>query len=99
LSVAFSSDSQHIVSGSRDSTIRMWDIIKRKKVTLIDQFVISMDGWISIADAELLIWIPAQYRKCLHHPSNIWIAGQNETCLDFFQFVHGKNWTSCYLPV
>jgi WD40 repeat protein len=98
-SVAFSPNGQHIVSGSFDNTIRMWDIIKTKEVALTDQFVISVDGWISAADGKLLIWIPGQHRKCLHRPSNIWIAGKNETHLDLSQFVHGKNWSSCYLPL
>ena len=101
-SVAFSPDGQHIVSGSFDYTICMWDITKVKsepRVTFTDQSVISIDGWISAASGELLIWIPGQHRRCLHHPSNIWIAGRNETSLDLSQFVHGKNWSNCYLPI
>jgi hypothetical protein len=58
-----------------------------------------MDGWIPAASGELLIWILGQHKTCLHHPSNIWIAGKNKTSLDLSQFVHGKNWSSCYLPV
>ena len=99
-SVAFSPDGQHIVSGTIDATIRIWDITKEGRkhgVVLTDQSVISMNGWISAAGGELLIWIPGQQRRCLHRPSNTWIAGQNETCLDLSKFVHGQNWSSCYL--
>lgn len=70
-------------------------LITTTQVNFTDQSVIDEDGWICGNEGELLMWIPPVYRKNLHRPSNIWIAGKNETRLDLSKFVHGCGWKSC----
>jgi hypothetical protein len=69
--------------------------ISTKHVNFTDQSIINEEGWICGNDGELLIWIPLIHRAHLHHPSNIWVAGKHETCLDLSMFVHGYSWTTC----
>jgi hypothetical protein len=62
------------------------------------QSVISRDGWIYGKEGELLFWIPALHRGCLHRPGTVWAAGGTglETRLDLSKFVHGSDWAKVY---
>ena len=64
-------------------------------VDIADHSMINNDGWICGRNEELLMWIPPLHRIGLHHPSNIWVAGQHETRLDLSTFVHGQMWSTC----
>lgn len=66
-----------------------------RHVDFTDHSVVNKEGWICGRNGELLIWIPETHRANLHHPSNIWVAGKNETRLDLSTFVHGRRWASC----
>ena len=63
-----------------------------------DHSIINEDGWICGNSGELLIWIPLIHRAHLHRPSNIWVAGKNETRMDLSTFVHGHRWATCINP-
>ena len=98
-SMRFSSDGQETYP-STDKSIHVLDAKPESLITLIqvnftDQSVIEDDGWIHGNKGELLMWIPALHRTSLHRPSNVWVAGKNETCLNLSKFVHGHSWIRC----
>jgi WD40 repeat protein len=100
LSVAFSPDGQHIVSGSADQTIRVSKVTIGKTETtndvdLLDRSTINDEGWICDIKGELLMWVPSVHRECLHRPSTIWISGKRKTILNLSNFVHGRSWATC----
>jgi hypothetical protein len=64
-------------------------------VDFTNHSIINADGWICGSNGELLIWIPLIHRAHLHHPSNVWVAGKYETCMDLSAFVHGHSWATC----
>jgi len=99
-SVAFSPDGQHIVSGSGDQAIRLWNAITGETETtgqfnLTNQSKINAEGWMCGSNDELLMWIPPLHRANLHRPSNVWVSGEHKTRLDLSTFVHGHGWSTC----
>jgi WD40 repeat protein len=99
-SVAFSPDGQHIVSGSDDHAIRLWNAVAGKtetsgEVDFTDQSQMNHEGWICGSNGELLMWIPPLHRTGLYHPGNLWILAENETHLDLSNFKHGDSWSTC----
>src|SRR6266702_5045764 len=66
-----------------------------RHVDFTDHSVINEEGWICGSEGELLMWIPPPHRAHLHRPSNIWVAGEHETRIDFSTFVHDRSWTTC----
>ena len=64
-------------------------------VDFTDQSRINDEGWICGSNGELLMWILPLHRAHLHRPSNIWIAGEHETCVDLSNFAHGQRWATC----
>src|SRR6266702_2714379 len=98
-SVALSPDDQRITSSERGS-IRILNATTGNTVTtrhpdFTDHSIINDEGWICGSNGELLMWIPLIHRTHLHRPSNIWVAGKHETCMDLSTFVHGRSWTTC----
>ena len=98
-SMGFSLDGQKTVP-SIDKSIHLLDskqesLLTLTQVSFTDQSVISADGWIYGSEGKLLIWIPVLHRANLHRPSNVWVAGRHETCLDLSKFVHGHSWIRC----
>ena len=98
-SVVLLPDGQRIVSSGQGS-IRMLNATigkteTNRHVDFTDDSKINNEGWICGSNGELLMWIPLIHRKHLHRPSNIWVAGENETRVNLSNFVHGHSWTTC----
>lgn len=105
-SVAFSQDSRYIVSGGRDSIIRVWDVSdlgdeNGKKVMTegLPEFRDDseiIDGWAHGPNGELLFWVPSWNREGLARPRNTVVMGKGANKLDFTRWVHGEDWWKCY---
>jgi len=98
-SVAFSPDGQCIIS-SECGSIRVLNATTGNTVTtrpaeFTDHSIINDEGWICGSNGELLVWIPLIHRAHLHRPSNLWVAGEYETRIDFSTSVHGPSWNTC----
>ena len=89
---------QDTASGSGDCVIHVESIVIEdfETIQFTDRSLVDGDGWICGEQKELLLWIPALHRPCLHRPSTVWISGEHETRLDFSKFVHGSNWGRLY---
>jgi WD40 repeat protein len=99
MSVTFSPDG-HVVSGSHDWTIRLSNVTIGKTesaddVDLTEHFAINDEGWICGSKGELLMWIPSAHREYLHRRSTVWISGGRGTILNFSNFTHGRDWSTC----
>jgi WD40 repeat protein len=96
-SVAFSPDGQHTSSASGDCANHVTNTVTEGSIFhFSDQSLINGDGWICGEEKELVLWIPDVYRRCLHRPSTVWVAGGHETRLDLSKFAHGSNWATVY---
>jgi len=72
-SVAFTNDSRFIVSGSDDTTICKWGV--RAACQLVSErckdpiaalaSATLKDGWLVGSSGELILWVPAEYRRYL----------------------------------
>ena len=69
--------------------------VTTRQVDFTDNSIINDEGWICGGNGELLVWIPLIHRGHLHRPSNVWVAGQYETCMNLSTFEHGHSWISC----
>ena len=97
-SVGFSSDGKQMLSEDKPIFVLnsvTVSLITTTQVSFTDQSVIDNDGWICGDKGELLMWIPPLHRQCLHRPSNIWVVGKHEACLNLSNFVHGSSWMRC----
>jgi len=102
-SAAFSP--HRIVSGSTNDTIRVCNAFDMTRATnaanqipFTDSSMIDDDGWVrASSDDDVFLWIPPVHRRCLHRPSNVWIAGSYETRLNFSNFAYGQQWAACYI--
>ena len=102
-SVAFSSDGQCIVSSEPRlvcvcANSMTGDTVTTSSPSFTDHSIINDEGWICGSNGELLMWIPLIHRSHLHRPSNVWVAGEYETCMDLSTFVHGPSWITCIGP-
>jgi len=102
ISIAFTPDSHSVVSGSADRTIRVrdrtraviaypasdGDVVTSLRATILD------NGWLQSPSAELLLWVPTDYRLYLHaHASSPRVV----VSFDKRGWHRGQSWTSCWL--
>ncbi|KAI5117482.1 hypothetical protein M0805_003363 [Coniferiporia weirii] len=63
-SVAYSPDGRHIVSGSEDNSLRIWDPSTFSASLLQNvRKEISDDGWLRDTEGHLLLWVPHKYHS------------------------------------
>ncbi|KAI0262796.1 WD40-repeat-containing domain protein [Gloeopeniophorella convolvens] len=53
------------------------------------------NGWIRGKGEEYLFWVPPMHRHGLRLPNTLDTIGNEETAIDFRNFVHGSSWTRC----
>ncbi|KIJ58844.1 hypothetical protein HYDPIDRAFT_101869, partial [Hydnomerulius pinastri MD-312] len=95
-SVAYSPDGQHIVSGSSDKTIRIWNA-STGQLSLGDWCPKDNNGWICTPGGSVICWIPHWARNIISDQRNtVVIDHQQATKVDFTDFVYGKSWTQCW---
>ncbi|CCA76372.1 hypothetical protein PIIN_10365 [Serendipita indica DSM 11827] len=95
-SVAFSPDGQHIVSGSKDQTVRITDTSTTEDSIhlLPNQYCrVSDDGWLLRPSSQRLFWVPSQFRAGMERPGARIIGQVQRLGVDTTQFVHGEEWT------
>jgi len=95
-----------LVSGSSDSTIRVWDIeaaqVRPADSSMDVKEVVErrglQDGWLLDQAGELLLWVPSEYRACLKLPScRVLIATHRVEIRTEGTLHRGENWTKCWL--
>lgn len=100
-SVAFSPDGEHILSGSNDKTIHVFDVrTAASSGSALGGFRSSsrlVNGWMENSSTELLFWVPPAYRTGLWRPNSTMVIGRQTTRLDLTQFVHGRDWARCHI--
>ena len=93
-SVAFSSDGTHIVSGSSDTSVRMWDLEYDGL-----HFLSTPQHWIeSLPQQDRLMWVPSEVCGVLHYPPNLVISRKGSVAVDFRHSKIGTAWAECYTP-
>ncbi|KZP18430.1 WD40 repeat-like protein [Athelia psychrophila] len=99
-SVAFSPNGKHIVSGSTDKTIQIFNTHAGASSSSVQGFKSSsrlVNGWMQNSPNELLFWVPPAYRTGLWRPNSTVVISRHTTRLDLTEFVHGRNWARCYV--
>jgi len=103
-SVAFTRDGKFIVSGSDDTTIRKWDIraacrsleCSTDPVAALESAILK-NGWLVGSSGELILWVPADYRKYLQVDPALLIDRSRVVIRVGENGLHaGVNWTSCW---
>jgi WD40 repeat protein len=90
-SVAFSSDSTQIVSGSRDESVRVWDVSMIVWNWANKNWIISSQG------QNHLMWVP-QEAKLAQSYNILIISCSDFATVDFHQSMIGVDWVHCYTP-
>lgn len=101
-SAVYSLDGKRIISGLADGTIRIWnsDVTQKDYVEEIEQELSSLplvDGWIKSSKADLLLWVPPEYRNGIRNMCEVCIpadAPNRPVRLDWSKLVKGEEWTS-----
>ncbi|KAH9055511.1 hypothetical protein EDB87DRAFT_1639942 [Lactarius vividus] len=92
-------DDQHVASSERGLIRTLRSTTGYTTTTthadFTDHSVINDEGWICGSGGELLAWIPLIHRSHLHRPSNMWVAGEYETRIDWSTSVYGTRWATC----
>ncbi|KAF8870408.1 hypothetical protein BD779DRAFT_1420054, partial [Infundibulicybe gibba] len=97
LSVAYSPNGKHIVSGSFDRSIRVWD-----KSSYISQtscysptLAVESDSWVYQPTSQngLLLWVPP-FLPILHTASQIIISQSLQVDIVLHNMVHGPDWAN-----
>jgi WD40 repeat protein len=91
MSVAFSSDRTCIVSGSRDKSVRVWD------VSMIGyKWYLADKNWIiSSPEKDHLMWVP-QEANLVQDFNTLIISSSDFATVDFHQSMIGVDWVHCY---
>ncbi|KAJ7114805.1 hypothetical protein C8R44DRAFT_709944 [Mycena epipterygia] len=55
-------------------------------------------GWVSCHPGELLFWLPRPQRSGFWWPPTTLVINRQQTMLCYDNFVHGTEWTRCYVP-
>src|ERR1700722_18536617 len=95
-SVSFSPDGKRVVSGSKDNTIRIWDIETGEVVSGAFRDNSTMSRWMDSFTLTQNCYSgshPCIAQHC--GDSNVCIMRPNPTRLDLGCFVHGTSWHSC----
>ncbi|EIW74387.1 WD40 repeat-like protein, partial [Coniophora puteana RWD-64-598 SS2] len=100
-SVAFSPDGKHIVSGSYDETIRAPNHTNSLGIPSSwawEAYYGEITGWLKDPDGNLMLWVPKWARAGLYWDRNtLVICSGAKVKLDMTNFVHGTDWTKCYM--
>jgi hypothetical protein len=105
VSVAYSPNGQHIISGSSGNTILCGGVISREPPPSCNPlhacFCSRPDsqGWVRDSDGGLLYWVPLDCRRGLHSPALITIpliSDIRSVSLDFEEFAFGTAWTQIF---
>jgi WD40 repeat protein len=96
-SVVFSyPNGSHIISGSEDCTIRVWDAHSDDTIAVPEDFTVEGDGWIT-NNSNLLFWVSPDFHPYLPHPRNTLVIGPEGTAfIDYHCLKIGKSWSECY---
>ncbi|KAF9025005.1 WD40 repeat-like protein [Hymenopellis radicata] len=92
-SVAFSPDGTHIVSGSDDMSVRVWQNIDNPPLWNVES-----DGWIWSHDDSRLMWLSPERHSSLLTPETAMIISQKGYSTLSFKDCHiGEDWHKCYI--
>ncbi|KAG2069068.1 hypothetical protein BDR04DRAFT_1022573, partial [Suillus decipiens] len=93
LSVWFSPDGTHIVSGSQDETSAVEAFDNNRNST---PFVLNVDsGWVVGPKGRLLFWVPLASRHPFYSPGTSLVIPRGGTELDLSHMTHGRHWQKC----
>ena len=108
ISIACSPDRQHIVSGSWDAMIHVWDIFPDPPIQQSPscnpfhaEFCAQPDAhsWVRDSKNGLLYWVLLDCCTGLHSPALLTIPPMSHTqsvSLDFSDFVFGTSWSQIF---
>ena len=106
MSAAYSPDGQHIISGSTNRTVRMWDSFTHLSIPLSfynpmsPDFCVppNRDGWVKDSKGGLLIGYPGlSYRLAFTcSPDTPKTSYVQSVSLDFEDFAFGTPWTQIF---
>jgi WD40 repeat protein len=102
-SVAYSPDGRRIISGSRDNTIRIWDLSSNIPIRItssaIEAALPDTEGWVKDPVGGLLYWVPHDCRAGLHSPALLTIPRASpvrSVSLQLDEFAFGTSWTQIF---
>ena len=105
--VVFTPDGQSVVSCSDDKKIRVWDVkaacslssgTSSNSVAALASATLRQDGWLVGPAGELLVWLPADYRKYLQLPPCTLRIDQSRVTIMIGDsgWHRGESWTLCW---
>ncbi|KAF8871046.1 hypothetical protein BD779DRAFT_1577803 [Infundibulicybe gibba] len=101
MSIAYSPDNEHIVSGSKDRSVRVWNKCSYIPQTPNHPFysptlVVRSDSWVykqvELQD-DLLLWIPP-FLSILHIAPQLIISKSSQVDIELHDTAHGPEWVN-----